>query len=133
MAGGTASGPLVGGNVAMLHASAAAGRLRMPKGAVVIVEDVGERPYRVDRMLTDLIAGGHLTKVSAVLVGDFTDCSPGPDGTTVEAVLRERLLALDVPVLTGFPLGHGSRNDPVILGQQVEVTARRGAGAVRLV
>jgi muramoyltetrapeptide carboxypeptidase len=130
---GAATGPLVGGNLAMLHACAAAGRLRIPKSAVVVVEDVGERPYRVDRMLTNLISGGHLARASAVLVGDFTDCAPGPDGTTVEDVLRERLLALDVPVLARFPVGHGNRNHPVVLGRRAEVTAARGAGVVRLV
>jgi len=130
---GSAAGILVGGNLAMLHACAAAGRLRIPKGAVVLLEDVGERPYRVDRMLTNLITGGHLLKASAVLVGDFTDCAPGSDETTVEHVLRERLLALDVPVLAGAAVGHGRRNDPLVLGQRAEVTAGRTAGAVRLV
>jgi muramoyltetrapeptide carboxypeptidase len=128
---GTATGPLVGGNLAMLHAAAAASRLLIPKGAVVLLEDIGERPYRVDRMLTNLTAGGHLARASAVLVGDFTDCAPGADGTTVEDVLRERLLALDVPVLAGMPVGHGRRNDPIVFGQRTEVTAARNAGTVR--
>jgi muramoyltetrapeptide carboxypeptidase len=126
---GAASGVLVGGNLAMLHACAAAGRLRIPKGAVVLIEDIGERPYRVDRMLSNLMAGGHFSKASAVLVGDFTDCNPGPDKTTVDAVLRERLLELDVPLLAGFPAGHGKRNDPVVFGQRAEISA---PGTVRL-
>jgi muramoyltetrapeptide carboxypeptidase len=129
---GTARGALVGGNLAMLHACAAAGRLRIPNSAVVLLEDVGERPYRVDRMLSNLITGGHLSKASAVLVGDFTDCLPGPDRTSVTDVLRERLRELRVPVVAGLPVGHGKRNDPVIIGQPVEVTAGRAAGSVRL-
>lgn len=130
---GNATGPLVGGNLAMLHACAAAGRLRIPRGAVVLVEDVGERPYRVDRMLTNLTTGGYLTRASAVLVGEFMDCAPGSDKTTVESVLRDRLRALDIPVLAGFPVGHGPRNESVVLGQRAEVTAGPSAGAVRLV
>jgi len=129
---GAAAGTLIGGNLAMLHASAAAGRLRIPKGAVVLLQDVGERPYRVDRMLTNLTAGGHLGRASAVLVGDFTDCAAGPDGTAVEEVLRERLLPLGVPVVAGFPAGHGRRNDPIVFGMREEVTSARNAGAVRL-
>jgi muramoyltetrapeptide carboxypeptidase len=91
-----------------------------------LLEDVGERPYRIDRMLTDLIAGRHLTRASAIIVGDFTDCTPGPDGRTVEHVLRERLGAIGVPVVAGFPSGHGKRNDAVVFGHRAEVDARRG-------
>jgi muramoyltetrapeptide carboxypeptidase len=129
---GSAKGTLVGGNLAMLHACAAAGRLRIPRGAVVLLEDVGERPYRVDRMLSNLITGGYLSKASAVLVGDFTDCLPGPDRTTVTDVLYDRLRELDVPVLAGLPVGHGRRNDPVVLGQRADVIAGSAGGSVRL-
>jgi muramoyltetrapeptide carboxypeptidase len=118
---GRAKGALVGGNLAMLHACAAASRLRIPEGAVVLLEDIGERPYRVDRMLSNLTTAGHLTRASAVVVGGFTDCGPGPEGTRVEDVLRERLRSLGVPVVAGLPTGHGPRNDAVVLGRRVEI------------
>jgi len=124
--GGKASGRLVGGNLAMLHACAAARRLRIPRGAVVLLEDVGERPYRVDRMVTNLMTSGHFAKTSAILVGHFTDCPQGPDGTSVEVVLKERLRSLRIPVLAGMPVGHGSRNDAVVLGRRVALDAERG-------
>jgi muramoyltetrapeptide carboxypeptidase len=60
VAPGRAEGPLFGGNLTMLHACAAAGRLVVPEGAIVFLEDVTERPYRIDRMLTTLAVGGHL-------------------------------------------------------------------------
>jgi muramoyltetrapeptide carboxypeptidase len=123
---GRASGRLVGGNLAILHSMAAAGRLRIPKGALVLLEDVGERPYRVDRMLTDLAESGHLSRAAGVIVGDFTDCAPGPDGCRVEDVLRERLLVLGVPIAAGFPSGHGRRNDAVVFGQKTRLDAGRG-------
>src|SRR5437016_1644462 len=81
---GAAAGTLVGGNLAILHACAAASRLRLPKGAVVFLEDIGERPYRVDRMLTNLVTGGHLANASGFVIGAFTDCAAGPDRTNVE-------------------------------------------------
>ena len=105
----------------MLHACAAASRLRIPKGAVVLLEDIGERPYRVDRMLTNLVTGGHLTRASAIAVGSFTDCVAGPDGRSVADVLRDRLRSLGVPVVAGLPVGHGARNDAVVLGRRAEV------------
>lgn len=119
--GGSAEGPLFGGNLTMLHAAAAAGRLAVPAGAVLLLEDVTERPYRVDRVLATLAAGGHLARASAVVLGDFTECSPGPDGVRVEAVLEEHLGALGVPVLRGLPVGHGAVNDPVTLGAPARV------------
>jgi len=93
---------------------------------VVLLEDTGERPYRVDRMLTNLITGGHLDRASAFVVGSFTDCAPGPDGTTVEEVLRDRLGSLGVPVVAALPIGHGSRNDAIVFGRRAEVRAARG-------
>jgi muramoyltetrapeptide carboxypeptidase len=129
---GTAEGPLVGGNLASLHACAAAGRLAIPEGAVVLIEDVNERPYRVDRMLTGLIVGGHLSRASGVLVGDFEGCPPGADRVTVDAVVRERLLELAVPVLLGFPVGHGKLNEPVVLGGRARIDTVSRTCAVRL-
>ncbi len=129
--GGDASGPLFGGNLALLHACAAAGRLAVPAGAVVFLEDVGERPYRLDRMLTTLLSGGHLASAGAFVLGDFTDCGPGPDGVEHEAVLAERLAPLGVPVVAGLAAGHGARNLPLVLGAPARVSAGRltvGAG-----
>lgn len=114
--GGDVAGPAVGGNLTMLATQAAAGRLALPSGAVLFLEDVTERPYRLDRALTSLRASGALAGVSAIVLGDFTECAPGPDGVTVEAVLAERTGDLGVPVLAGAPFGHGSRNMPIPLG-----------------
>jgi len=114
--GARASGPAVGGNLTMLATQAAAGRLALPSGAVLFLEDVTERPYRLDRMLTSLRTSGALRDLSAVVLGDFTECAPGPDGVTVEAVLAERTADLGVPVVAGAPFGHGVRNRPIPFG-----------------
>jgi len=113
---GTAEGPVHGGNLTVLFACAAAGRLDLPPGCLLFLEDVGEAPYRVDRMLSALLAAGHLDRVAGVLVGDFTDAPPGRHGVPVEAVLFERLRELRIPIATGFPAGHGQKNAPVHLG-----------------
>ncbi len=94
---GAATGPLFGGNLTLLHACAAAGRLQVPEGCVLLLEDVTERPYRVDRMLATLAVGGHLQRAGAIVLGDFTQCDPGPDRVTVDQVLREALVGLGVP------------------------------------
>jgi muramoyltetrapeptide carboxypeptidase len=123
---GDAAGLVVGGNLALVHAMAAAGRLRIPDGAVLALEDVSEAPYRVDRMLTSLRLGGHLDRASAIVFGEFERSIPGPDGPTLDEVLAERTEHLGIPVVRGAPFGHGARNDAFILGKP----ARVAGGAV---
>jgi muramoyltetrapeptide carboxypeptidase len=113
---GSAEGPVAGGNLTVLFTCAASRRLALPEGCLLVLEDVGEAPYRVDRMLSALLAAGALDRVAAVLLGDFTDAPPGRYGVPMEAVLRERLEALRIPVVAGLPVGHGRHNHPLHLG-----------------
>jgi muramoyltetrapeptide carboxypeptidase len=121
---GTGVGILAGGNLTLLAACATAGRLALPPSCVLFLEDVTERPFRVDRMLTSLIAGGHFGSVRAVILGDFTECGPGPDKVTVDQVLQERLSTLGVPIVRGMPSGHATLNVPLVLGSQAHLDAR---------
>lgn len=114
---GRAEGPVVGGNLALVAAMAGAGELTIPEGAILVLEDVTERPYRIDRMLTTLRLGGHLARAGAVVFGGFDQCGPGPDGVTVTQVLRELTQGLGVPVVSGAPFGHGAPNEAFVLGQ----------------
>lgn len=120
-AGPRARGPLVGGNLALLAAMAAGGRLVVPEGAILAIEDVTERPYRLDRMLTSLRLGGHLARVSAIVLGGFTECDPAADGVTAAEVLRDRTADLGIPVLAGAPFGHGAPNRTFVLGGTASV------------
>jgi muramoyltetrapeptide carboxypeptidase len=118
---GEARGPVVGGNLALVVAMAAAGRLEVPRGAILALEDVTERPYRVDRMLTSLLLGGHLQRAGAIVFGQFTQCEPGPDGVTAPEVLRERTAGLGVPVALGAPFGHGAPNHAFVIGREARL------------
>ena len=121
--GGDAQGVLFGGNVALLCAMAVARTLVVPEGAIVLLEDVTERPYRVDRMLTSLLDGGHFARAAAIVFGDFSQCDPGPDGITVDQVLADRTVTLGVPVYANAPFGHGSRNEAFTLGARATLAA----------
>lgn len=103
---GPVSGTLLGGNLCLLCASV--GTVDMPDltGAILLIEDVGEPPYKVDRMLLHLRRAGVLAGVAGVAVGQFTDCADDW-GVPVADVLAEHLGALGVPVLGGLPIGHG--------------------------
>jgi muramoyltetrapeptide carboxypeptidase len=124
--GGRVRGPLVGGNLTVLFTCAVTGRLRVPPGAILALEDVTEASYRIDRMLSALRLGGHLRSIAGVAVGGFTECAPGPHRVTVEQVLGRELMELGVPIVTGLPFGHDLPNDPLLLGAEAELDADQG-------
>ena len=118
---GRASGRLCGGNLTLVHACATAGRLRLPEGGILFLEDVTERPYRIDRMLTTLRSGGHLDGAAAFVLGEFTDCEPGRDAVSVVDVVRDVLGPLGKPIASGVPAGHGVVNVPLHFGAQARL------------
>lgn len=123
---GASEGLLVGGNLSLLFACQASGRLRMPLGAILVLEDVTESSYRVDRMLSGLLASGALDRVAGVVLGDFTDCPDGPHRVPVASVLRERLSELGVPVVSGLKFGHERWNEFVPMGVHARLDADAG-------
>lgn len=125
--GGRARGRLLGGNLTVL--AALVGTPYMPdlRGAVLLLEDISERPYRLDRTATNLIQAGVLTGLAGVLLGQFSQCEPGPDGVSALSVLAERLGGLQIPVLANAPVGHVPDNVPVLLGAEVELDAQAGS------
>jgi muramoyltetrapeptide carboxypeptidase len=120
-AGAAAEGPIVGGNLALVEAMAAAGRDAVPVGAVLALEDVTERPYRIDRMLTSLRLSGALSRAAAIVFGDFDKCDAGPDGVRAAEVLVERTAGLGIAVVAGAPFGHAARNLAFVVGARVRV------------
>lgn len=117
---GVAEGKLVGGCLSLLITSIGTRYEMKTEGKILFLEDLGEPAYRLDRMLTHLELAGKLERVAGVLLGSFADCEPPPGGT-VEDTLRERLERLRVPVLAGFPAGHGSENRALPLGVNVRL------------
>ncbi|MGL5818404.1 MAG: S66 peptidase family protein [Phycicoccus sp.] len=113
---GSARGPLLGGNVAVLAASVGTTDLLPARGAVVFVEDVGQPAFVLDRGLSQLVRSRWLDGVRGVVVGDVTMSSPPAE---VAAVLRDRLLPLGVPVWVGGAFGHGPRNSALPFGAEV--------------
>lgn len=119
--GGDVEGTLVGGNLSLLVAQAAAGRLHWPQDAIVVLEDVGEKPYRVDRMLQAL--RGRLSAARAVVFGSFSEASPNADGVNIDQVLEDFSARVPCPVYTHAPFGHRAHNAPIVLGARARVRA----------
>jgi muramoyltetrapeptide carboxypeptidase len=125
LAPGRAEGWLFGGNLEVLSRLCGTPHLPLLDGAVLLLEEVSERPYRIDRSLTQLISAGALAGVRGVVVGALHRCDE-PDMPTPEEVVRERLAPLGVPIVAGAPIGHAARNRAVPLGARVTVDAPAG-------
>ncbi|MFY1624279.1 S66 peptidase family protein [Micromonospora sp. WMMD735] len=122
---GRAVGRLLGGNLCLITATLGTPDMPDLTGAVLLVEEVQEPPYKVDRMLTHLRRAGVLDGLAGVAVGQFTDCADGWD-TTVVDVLTDRLGDLGVPVLGGLPIGHGPGQLSVPVGTSATLDATAG-------
>jgi muramoyltetrapeptide carboxypeptidase len=109
------TGPLLGGNLSVLAATVGTPDMPDLRGAVLLLEEVNEPPYKVDRMLLHLRRSGSLDGVAAVAVGQFTNCADDWP-TSIVDVLGDHLAALPVPVLGGLPIGHGRDQLTVALG-----------------
>jgi len=99
------------------------------EGAILFLEEVGERPYRIDRMLTQLLDSGALEGVAGIVVGYLSGCEeskPRPHEPSALDVIVERLAHVGVPVVSGFPFGHEAENWAIPVGRKVALDARLG-------
>ncbi len=119
---GRASGPLLGGTLAILaHLQGTPFAPRLD-GAILFLEDVGEKPYRIDRYLTQLRLAGALDGIAGLAVGQLTDCDE--QGVAFAAdVVREAALALHVPAIEGLSAGHEDANFALPLGARATLVA----------
>lgn len=117
--GGAVEGPLVVSNLTIATSLIGTPWLPELKGAILVLEDTGESPYRIDRQLTQWRSSGLLRGVAGIGLGRFSwardDVQPG-DFTMVD-ILQERLAPLGVPLVRNLPVGHGSPNAPLPLGR----------------
>ncbi|MCO8170102.1 LD-carboxypeptidase [Pseudomonas sp. 21LCFQ02] len=123
---GRATGTLLGGNLSML--STCIGTPFMPDmdGAILLLEDVGEAAYRVDRLLTHLGNCGLLQRLNGIALGDFSVPAHAAGSISPADVLLERLGSLGIAVLGGLPVGHGEVNQAVPLGTRAVLDVEAG-------
>ncbi len=106
--GGKAKGRLIGGNLSLLSALVGTKFCPKFKEKIVFIEEVGEEPYRVDRMLTQLLQATDLKKAAGIALGVFKDCEAKKPEISLSRseMLRDRLGNLGIPVIYGIPFGH---------------------------
>ncbi|MGH8288183.1 MAG: S66 peptidase family protein [Steroidobacteraceae bacterium] len=121
--GGVAEGPLLGGNLSVLTRLLGTPFLPPLEDAILLLEDVGERPYRLDRMWTHLALAGVFRQVRGIVLGAFTGCEEKGAAYSSADVLRDLAQTTGLPCVAGFPIGHGEHNQPVPLGVRVRLDA----------
>ncbi|HEY0017593.1 MAG TPA: LD-carboxypeptidase [Longimicrobium sp.] len=130
LAGGVAEGPLLGGNLSLLSATLGTPYAIRPEGAILFLEEVGEHPYRLDRLLSHLKLAGVLSAVAGIAVGGITE-TPVIEGIpSGMEVIRDRLGDLGIPVATGFPFGHIDDNWTLPMGVRARLDADAGTLAL---
>ncbi len=120
---GRALGVLVGGNLSLLASGIGTAEQGSARGGIVLLEDVTESPYRIDRMVTQLLRSGWFDGVRGIVLGSWAACG---DPAEVRELLAERLSPLGVPVLSGFGFGHVAGSPTVPLGVSASLDTELG-------
>ena len=129
---GKVEGELIGGNLTVLSHLIGTAFEPSVRGKILVLEEVDEAPYRVDRLLTHLLNAGVLQKAAGVAVGVCLNCEDPKAKSgkeyrqSLDDVLRERLQPLKVPVVIGLPFGHADHNATLPIGGRAILDGNRG-------
>jgi muramoyltetrapeptide carboxypeptidase len=122
---GTATGPITGGNLAVLCGLMGTSYEIETTNRILFLEDVSERVYRIDRYLSQLMLSGKLQSAAGLLLGTFSydDDEAADTQATVNELLDDYCRRLEIPVLAGFPSGHAKYNLTLPIGAYAELNA----------
>lgn len=123
---GAAEGILVGGNMATFVPLVGVSEIDVfqKEGIILFMEELGENLRNIDRMFQSLELHGVLDKVNGVILGEFEDSGTDLDYESAEEMLSQYLKKYDIPVISGFPAGHGDVNVPLIMGAKVKMVVK---------
>ena len=129
--GGVSKGHLIVGNLTVLTHLIGTQHLPNFKKSILIIEDIGEAPYRIDRMLTQLRLTGILQQLSGLGFGSFTNCDNEKDIEKKESfelddILKDRIQDLKIPIVSNLPIGHCLGNASLPLGSQAIIDGNKG-------
>ena len=123
---GRATGTLRGGNLSVFYGLRGTPWDIPAKGTILFIEDVGERPHAVERMLYNLKLGGVLEQLNGLIIGQFTEYEERKQlGKELYGAIADLVKAYDYPVCFNFPVGHVTQNMPLLNGAQVELNVER--------
>lgn len=117
---GKAIGPVCGGNLTVLSHLIGTPFAPDMAGAILFIEDKGEAPYRIDRMLTHIKQSGMMENIRGLVLGEFVDCG---DEKELHRIVMDLFSGLNIPILAGLPAGHGRDNWVVPIGAEAVLDA----------
>ena len=123
---GKSSGRLIGGNLSLMVSLIGTPYDFDPSGKLIFIEEIGEQPYRIDRMLIQMIEAGKFEKASGIILGEFVDCEPGKNDLnsfSLKEVLYNCLYNLNVPVIYGMSFGHIKNKLTLPIGINAELNS----------
>jgi muramoyltetrapeptide carboxypeptidase len=125
---GQASGRLIGGNLSVISGIVGSPYMPDTTGAILFLEDIGEAPYRIDRMLTQLKLAGVLDGLAGFIFGQCTRCGPGETygSLTLEEILQDHIQPLGIPAWSGAWIGHVEPLWTLPIGGRVAIDATTG-------
>ena len=126
---GTAEGKILGGNLTVLTALSGTPYYPDFKDAILYTEDIGEDPYKVDRMLSTLKLNGTLDQIKGFIFGQCSDCEPGGGygSLSIDQVLDDYILPLNIPAYSGAMIGHISKQFIIPNGAEVRMDSTKGS------
>ncbi|MCH7400895.1 LD-carboxypeptidase [Belliella kenyensis] len=125
---GVVEGKILGGNLTVLTALSGTPYLPDFADAILFLEDIGEDPYKIDRMMSTLKLNGTLDKIRGFVFGQCTDCTPssGYGSLTLDDILDDYILPLKIPAYKGAMIGHIPKQFIIPIGAKVKLDADKG-------
>ena len=119
---GQVKGRLFGGNLSVFTSLLGTKFVKIPKGGILFLEDIGEHPYKVDRMIRQLLLAGVFDRIGGMIVGQFTDYEEDDQmSAPLLQSIRDAVNGYSFPICFGFPVGHVKENYPLLMGMQAEM------------
>lgn len=132
---GRAAGPLLGGCLSLVASLIGSPHFPNVQGSIFCVEEIGEAPYRIDRILAQLREAGILRQIGGFVLGQMTDCVPTDDepSQTIDDLMRDFIKPLKIPALAGLDYGHVDVKYTLPFGIRAELRAGRDNSHLRIV
>lgn len=129
---GKASGVLVGGNLCTIAPNIGTqADATLGKDIILFVEEVGESMHNIDRQMQILMHNGVLSRCKGIILGEWDDCGTEFTYEGIEQMLRQYFVPYNIPVLCGFPAGHGDLNLPLVMGAPVTIDVQNNGATLQ--